>query len=57
MRLLVLNPNTSVSVTEKIAAVARAAAAPGTELEFVTAPYGVPYIATRAEAIARLKSH
>ncbi|MBR0566839.1 Asp/Glu/hydantoin racemase [Azoarcus sp. L1K30] len=51
MRLLVINPNTSASVTEKIAAVARSAAAPGTELEFVTAPYGVPYIATRAEAI------
>jgi Asp/Glu/hydantoin racemase len=51
MRVLVINPNTSVSVTEKIAAVARAAAAPGTELEFVTAPYGVPYIATRAEAL------
>jgi Asp/Glu/hydantoin racemase len=51
MRLLVINPNTSVSVTDKIAAVARDAAAPGTELEFVTAAYGVPYIATRAEAI------
>ncbi len=51
MRLLVINPNTSVSVTDKIAAVARAAAAPGTTLEFVTAPYGVPYIATRAEAV------
>lgn len=51
MRLLVINPNTSVSVTDKIAAVARAAAAPGTEFEFVTAPYGVPYIATRAEAV------
>lgn len=51
MRLLVINPNTSVSVTDKIAAVARAAAAPDTKLEFVTAAYGVPYIATRAEAI------
>lgn len=51
MRLLVINPNTSQSVTDKIEAVARPAAAPGTELSFVTAPYGVPYIATRAEAI------
>ena len=51
MRILVINPNTSVSVTEKIAAVALNAAAPGTALEFVTASYGVPYIATRAEAI------
>lgn len=51
MRLLVINPNTSESVTEKIEAVARVAAADTTELEFVTAPYGVPYIATRTEAI------
>ena len=51
MKLLVINPNTSDSVTEKIAAVARATAATDTELEFITAPYGVPYIATRAEAL------
>ena len=51
MRILVINPNTSASVTEKIATVARSAASPGTTLEFITAPYGVPYIATRAEAI------
>lgn len=51
MRLLVINPNTSQSVTEKIAAVANAVAAPETTLECVTAPYGVPYIATRAEAV------
>lgn len=51
MRLLVINPNTSQSVTDKIEAVARPAAASATELDFVTAPYGVPYIATRAEAI------
>lgn len=51
MKILVLNPNTSQGVTEKIAAVARRAAAAGTELEFITAPYGVPYIATRTEAL------
>ena len=51
MKLLVINPNTSESVTEKIAAVARSVAADGTDIEFVTAKYGVPYIATRAEAI------
>jgi allantoin racemase len=51
MRILVINPNTSDSVTEKIAAVARGAASPGTTLSFITAPYGVPYIATRAEAV------
>jgi len=51
MKLLVINPNTSEKVTEKIAAVARSVASNDTEIEFVTASYGVPYIATRAEAI------
>ncbi len=51
MKLLVINPNTSDTVTDKIAAVARIAAAKETEIECVTAPYGVPYIATRAEAL------
>lgn len=32
MRLLVLNPNTTVSMTDKIAAAARRAAAPGTQI-------------------------
>ena len=32
MRLLVINPNTTASMTEKIAQAARAAAAPGTEI-------------------------
>jgi Asp/Glu/hydantoin racemase len=51
VRILMLNPNTSQSVTDLIAAAARAAAAPGTEIVPVTAPRGVPYIATRAEAV------
>lgn len=51
MRVLFANPNTTVAVTDRIAAVARAAAGPGTEVVAVTAPYGVPYIATRAEAV------
>ena len=51
MKLLVINPNTSDSVTEKVAAVAEQVAAESTEIEFVTARYGVPYIATRAEAL------
>jgi allantoin racemase len=50
MRLLMLNPNTSQSVTDLIAA-ARAAAAPGTEVVPMTAPRGVPYIANCAEAV------
>lgn len=51
MRLLMLNPNTSQSVTDLIAAAARAAAAPGTEIVPATAPRAVPYIANRAEAV------
>jgi allantoin racemase len=51
MKILFANPNTTVAVTELIAAVARAAASPGTEIIAVTGQTGVPYIATRAEAV------
>ena len=51
MRILLLNPNTTAAVTERIAAAARAAAAPGTEIVPATAPRGLPYIANRAEAV------
>lgn len=50
MRILLLNPNTSVAVTDLLVSAGREAAAPGTELVPLTAPRGVPYIATRAEA-------
>lgn len=50
MRILVLNPNTSESITARLAASAQKAAAPGTVIVPLTAPRGVPYIATRAEA-------
>lgn len=50
MRILVLNPNTSTGITERLMAAARPAAAPGTALHALTAPRGFPYIATRAEA-------
>jgi Asp/Glu/hydantoin racemase len=50
MRILLLNPNTTEAVTERLAAAARAVAAPGTDIIALTAPRGVPYIATRAEA-------
>ena len=50
MRILVLNPNTSESITARLAACAQKAAAPGTVIIPLTAPRGVPYIATRAEA-------
>ncbi len=51
MRLLIINPNTSQDVTDLIADQAHKSAAPDTRLKFATATRGVPYIATRAEAI------
>ena len=40
MRLLVVNPNTSASMTQRIGAAARAAAAPATEIIAVNPAYG-----------------
>ncbi|MBL8384569.1 MAG: aspartate/glutamate racemase family protein [Burkholderiales bacterium] len=51
MRLLVINPNISESVTDLIRAEAERAAAPGTALTVLTAPFGVAYIETRFEAM------
>ena len=51
MRILLANPNTTQAVTDRMAAVARTVASPGTEIVAVTARTGVPYIATRAEAL------
>ena len=50
MRLLVLNPNTTESITTRLVDAGRAAAAPGTVLIPATAPSGFPYISSRAEA-------
>ena len=50
MKILVANPNTSTGVTDRLVAAGRLVASPGTELMPMTAPRGVPYIATRAEA-------
>jgi Asp/Glu/hydantoin racemase len=50
MRILLVNPNISVSITERLATVAHEAAAPGTQITALTAPRGVPYISCRAEA-------
>jgi Asp/Glu/hydantoin racemase len=49
MRLLVVNSNTTDSVTDRIAAAARAAASPGTQIEAVSAPFGLPLIVSRAD--------
>lgn len=50
MRILLLNPNTSLSLTALLQAAGEVAKAPGTELVAMTASRGVPYIASRAEA-------
>ena len=50
MRILMINPNTTESVTQRMLAAGRHAAAPATELVPLTAPRGVPYVATRTEA-------
>lgn len=50
MRILLLNPNTSERITDRLAAAARRVAAPGTALVPLTAPRGMPYISSRAEA-------
>lgn len=50
MNVLLLNPNTSAEITELMLGTGQRAAAPGTVLIPRTAPRGVPYISTRAEA-------
>ncbi|HMS78968.1 MAG TPA: aspartate/glutamate racemase family protein, partial [Burkholderiaceae bacterium] len=51
MKLLLINPNISESVTALSEAEARRAASPGTTFTAVTAPFGVAYIETRFEAL------
>lgn len=51
MRILMINPNTSEGVTERLEKAARAVIAPDTVLDTITAPTGVPYISTRTEAL------
>jgi allantoin racemase len=50
VKLLLLNPNTTAALTHRMHAVAANAAAAETVIEAVTAPRGVPYIASRTEA-------
>jgi allantoin racemase len=49
-RILVLNPNTTEAITQRLMASARTVASPDTELLPMTAPRGVPYISSRADA-------
>lgn len=51
MRLLLINPNISESVSELIRSEAQRSAGPGTEIEVLTAPFGVAYIETRFESL------
>ncbi len=51
MKLLLINPNISDSVSALIGAEAERTASPGTEIEVVTARFGVAYIETRFEAL------
>ena len=44
MRILVVNPNTTVSMTQKIGAAARAVALPGVEIIAVNPDFGPPSI-------------
>lgn len=50
MKVLLLNPNMTVAVTERLERAAREVLAAGTILATATAPRGFPYISSRAEA-------
>lgn len=50
MRILLVNPNMTQSMTDAMAAVARKVAGDRAEIVPLTAPRGFPYIASRAEA-------
>lgn len=50
MRILLLNPNTTPAITDRLYQAANEVTARDTVLVPLTAPRGVPYIATRAEA-------
>ena len=50
MKILLVNPNMTRAMTDRLAEVARGVAAPGTEILPLTAERGFPYISSRAEA-------
>jgi allantoin racemase len=50
-RILLINPNTSDSVSDLIRAEAQRSASSGTQIEVLTAQFGVAYIETRFEAL------
>src|SRR5260370_16939713 len=50
LRILMINPNTSATITEILAARMREIAGPGVTILPVTGRFGAPYIASRAAA-------
>jgi Asp/Glu/hydantoin racemase len=50
MKILLLNPNTTTALTDIMVSAAREVTGPDTEIIPLTAPRGVPYISTHAEA-------
>ncbi len=50
MHLLLINPNTSQTMTDPMAAIARSVAGPDVTVTALTATRGFPYISSRAEA-------
>jgi allantoin racemase len=50
MRILLINPNVSETITDRLRVVAETSALPGTVITALTAPRGVSYISCRAEA-------
>jgi Asp/Glu/hydantoin racemase len=50
-RILLINPNTSDSVSDLIRSEAQRSASTGTQVEVLTAPFGMAYIETRFEAL------
>lgn len=50
LRLLLINPNVTAAITERMAAEARAAASPGVEIVTATASFGAQYVENRVEA-------
>ncbi|MEO0829139.1 MAG: aspartate/glutamate racemase family protein, partial [Pseudomonadota bacterium] len=49
-RLLLINPNTTTAMTDRMASIAAEVAGPSATVVARTAARGVPYIASRAEA-------
>ena len=50
MRILMINPNTSPGITDKVVIAARGVASPGTEIAGATGRFGARYITSRAGA-------